>query len=67
MIIDFNALQKTIKKSAVQKPISGTLSGHAAGEPFDKHVYSAIKKQFPKNLIYNGRSLNFPILFCSCF
>ena len=44
MIIDFKTLQKTIKGSSVQKPISGTLLGHAAGEPFDKHVYAAIKK-----------------------
>lgn len=31
----------------VSKPVSGTLSGHAAGEPFDKLVYSLIKKQMP--------------------
>lgn len=59
MIIDFKALQKTIKGSSVQKPISGTLSGHAAGEPFDKHVYSAIKKQFPKNTFRQYEYLNF--------
>jgi len=59
MIIDFKALQKTIKGSSVQKPLSGTLSGHAAGEPFDKHVYSAIKKQFPKNTFRQYEYLNF--------
>ncbi len=59
MIIDFKALQKTIKGCSVQKPISGTLSGHAAGEPFDKHVYSAIKKQFPKNTFRQYEYLNF--------
>ena len=58
MIIDFKALQKTIKGSSVQKPLSGTLSGHAAGEPFDKHVYSAIKKQFPKNTFRQYEYLN---------
>jgi len=59
MIIDFKSLQKTIKDSSVQKPISGTLSGHAAGEPFDKYVYSAIKKQFPKNTFRQYEYLNF--------
>ena len=59
MIIDFKTLQKNIKGSSVQKPISGTLSGHAAGEPFDKHVYSAIKKQFPKNTFRQYEYLNF--------
>jgi len=58
MIIDFKALQKTIKGSSVQKPISGTLSGHAAGEPFDKHVYSAIKNQFPNNTFRQYEYLN---------
>jgi hypothetical protein len=35
-----------VKGTSVPKPLSGTLSGHAAGEPFDKHVYTEIKKQF---------------------
>ena len=43
MIIDFRALQKTIKGSSVQKPISGTLSGHAAGEPFDDMITKFVK------------------------
>ncbi len=59
MIIDYKILQKTIKGSSVPKPVSGTLSGHAAGEPFDKHVYSAIKKQFPKNTFRQYEYLNF--------
>ncbi len=58
MIIDFKALQKNIKGSSVQKPISGTLSGHATGEPFDKHVYNAIKKQLPKNTFRQYEYLN---------
>lgn len=34
------------------------MSGHAAGEPFDKHVYSEIKKQFPKNTFRQYEYLN---------
>ena len=47
-IVNYDNLLKTIIGSSVPKPISGTLSGHAAGEPFDKHVYSELKKVFPK-------------------
>lgn len=47
-IINYQDLINKIIGSSVQKPLSGTLSGHAAGEPFDKHVYSEIKKVFPK-------------------
>ncbi|MEW6653897.1 MAG: HincII family type II restriction endonuclease [Bacteroidota bacterium] len=38
--------------------MSGTLSGHAAGEPFDKHVYSLIKKDFPKSTYRQYEFLN---------
>ncbi len=47
MIVDYKDLIVRIKGTSVPKPLSGTLSGHAAGEPFDKHVYQEIKKQFP--------------------
>ncbi|MEY4903442.1 MAG: hypothetical protein RLZZ292_1257, partial [Bacteroidota bacterium] len=47
-----------LKGTSVPKPVSGTLSGHAAGEPFDKHVYSEIKKQFPKNTFRQYEYLN---------
>jgi len=59
MLIDYKKLQKLIIGNIVSKPISGTLSGHAAGEPFDKHVYAAIKKQFPKNTFRQYEYLNF--------
>ncbi|MEI8087860.1 MAG: HincII family type II restriction endonuclease [Paludibacter sp.] len=59
MIIDFIALQKSIQGCSIPKPISGTLSGHAAGEPFDKHVYAEIKKNFPKNTFRQYEYLNF--------
>ena len=37
-MVDFKALLKSMKGATVPKPLSGTLSGHAAGEPFDKAV-----------------------------
>jgi len=58
MIVNYINLIKKIKGSSVPKPLSGTLSGHAAGEPFDKHVYAAIKKQFPKNTFRQYEYLN---------
>jgi type II restriction enzyme len=58
MIVDYNKLSKKIKGTYVPKPLSGTLSGHAAGEPFDKHVYEEIKKQFPKNTFRQYEYLN---------
>ena len=47
MNVNYTKLAKNLKGTSVPKPLSGTLSGHAAGEPFDKHAYAEIKKQFP--------------------
>lgn len=57
-IVNYNNLLKTIIGSSVPKPISGTLSGHAAGEPFDKYVYSELKKVFPKRTFRQYEYLN---------
>jgi Restriction endonuclease HincII len=57
-IVDYEELVRKIRGTSVPKPISGTLSGHAAGEPFDKHVYKEIKKQFPKNTFRQYEYLN---------
>jgi len=38
MKVNYTKLIKNIKGASIPKPLSGTLSGHAAGEPFDKHV-----------------------------
>ena len=57
-IVNYNNLLKTIIGSSVPKPISGTLSGHAAGEPFDKYVYSELKKVFPKRTFIQYEYLN---------
>ncbi len=58
MIVNYKALVKKIVGTSVPKPISGTLSGHAAGEPFDKHVYAEIKKKYPKNTFKQYEYLN---------
>jgi len=58
MIVNYKNLCKRVKGTSVPKPLSGTLSGHAAGEPFDKHVYSEIKKQFPKHTFRQYEYLN---------
>lgn len=58
MIVDYTKLAQNIIGTSVPKPVSGTLSGHAAGEPFDRHVYSEIKKQFPENTFRQYEYLN---------
>jgi hypothetical protein len=56
--VNYIELIKKVKGASVPKPLSGTLSGHAAGEPFDKYVYNEIKKQFPKNTFRQYEYLN---------
>ncbi len=58
MNVNYDTLIANIKGASVPKPLSGTLSGHAAGEPFDKHVYSEIKKQLPENTFRQYEYLN---------
>lgn len=58
MNIDYEKLATAIRGSSVPKPLSGTLSGHAAGEPFDKHVYEEIKKQLPNHTFRQYEYLN---------
>jgi len=57
-IVNYENLKTKIKGTSVPKPISGTLSGHAAGEPFDKHVYSELKKIFPNKTYRQYEYLN---------
>jgi type II restriction enzyme len=58
MIVDYKKLCRAVVGTSVPKPLSGTLSGHAAGEPFDKHVYAEIKKQFPQHTFRQYEYLN---------
>jgi len=57
-IVNYEELKKKIIGSKVPKPLSGTLSGHAAGEPFDKHVYLELKRMFPKRTFRQYEYLN---------
>jgi hypothetical protein len=58
MNVNYTEVIKNVKGTFVPKPLSGTLSGHSAGEPFDKHVYSEIKKQLPNNTFRQYEYLN---------
>lgn len=58
MKIDLTILRKELIRQTVAKPKSGTLSGHAAGEPFDKLVYAVIKEQYPKKTFRQFEFLN---------
>ncbi len=46
MSVDISFLEQELLNKTVDKPISGTLSGHAAGEPFDKAVEELLKNKF---------------------
>ena len=58
-LIRYEELKKEVIGTSVPKPLSGTLSGHAAGEPFDKHVYSKIKLKFPDETFRQYEYLNY--------
>ncbi|SMN01320.1 type II restriction endonuclease [uncultured Candidatus Thioglobus sp.] len=57
-IVNLKQIQKNIINTKIPRPPSGTLSGHAAGEPFDKHVYDNIKKYFPNETFRQYEYLN---------
>ena len=46
MAVDLSFLKTQLIGKTVDKPISGTLSGHSAGEPFDKAVEELLKDNF---------------------
>lgn len=59
MFVNYEELKEKIIGCSVPKPLSGTLSGHSAGEPFDKHAYAEIKKAFPTHTFRQYEYLNF--------
>jgi type II restriction enzyme len=59
MRIDYNTLIRELIGTSVPKPVSGTLSGHAAGEPFDKHVNELLKKEYPGKVFRQYEYLNY--------
>lgn len=59
--INYPALLKWLNNKNVERPNaadSGTLSGHAAGEPFEKLVYHHLKEQYPQNVFKQYEFLN---------
>lgn len=58
MNIDVQSLKHDLINTAVPKPVSGTLSGHAAGEPFDKHVFRFVKNKYPNKTFRQYEYLN---------
>lgn len=59
MFVNYNKLISKIKGTQIPKPYSGTLSGHVAGEPFDKEVYRILKELFPNNTYRQYEYLNY--------
>ena len=59
--IDYANLTKQLIGETVERPnkaSAGTLSGHAAGEPFEKKVFSDLKKLYPGKIFKQYEYLN---------
>lgn len=59
--VNFNALIESMKGETVPRPnraTGGTLSGHAAGEPFEKKVFEHLKQMYPNNIYKQYDYLN---------
>ena len=57
--VDYEVLKKEIIGTNIPKPLSGTLSGHAVGEPFDKYIYQKIKSNFLEDTFRQYEYLNY--------
>ncbi|MBR5695205.1 MAG: HincII family type II restriction endonuclease [Paludibacteraceae bacterium] len=59
--VDYELLVENMVGKTVPRPNSatnGTLSGHAAGEPFEKNVYNYLKNIYPNNIFKQYEYLN---------
>lgn len=59
--VDFASLVASMRNQTVDRPnkaSSGTLSGHAAGEPFEKKVYQKLKEKYPSKIFKQYEYLN---------
>lgn len=59
--VDFEKITQQMKGKVVDRPNSasaGTLSGHAAGEPFEKCVLGVLREQYPKKILKQYEFLN---------
>lgn len=60
-MLDYKTLVTSMKGTTVDRPnkaSSGTLSGHAAGEPFEKLVYHKLKDLYPSKIFKQYEYLN---------
>ena len=59
MGIDYNKITKALVGTSVARPNkTGTLSGHAAGEPFSVVLYETLKKDYPTTVFKQYEYLN---------
>lgn len=59
MSFDLTSVARKLVGTTIPRPNkSGTLSGHAAGEPFDKHAYSLLKERYPGSTFRQFEFLN---------
>jgi type II restriction enzyme len=61
MKLDYKEVLENMKGKVVDRPnksSEGTLSGHAAGEPFEKEVYHTLKTMYPDNIYKQYEYLN---------
>lgn len=58
MKLDYRAISSHVLNEKIHRPLSGTLSGHAAGEPFEKTVYKKMKEMYPSNVYKQYEYLN---------
>ena len=59
--IDYARLLSALVDERVDRPnkaSAGSLSGHAAGEPFEKRVYNLLKESYPQNVFKQHEFLN---------
>ncbi len=60
-MIDYSSLLSRLKGVSVERPNKqdkGTLSGHAAGEPFEKAAYRILKSKYPTQVFKQFEFLN---------
>ena len=60
-VVDFKKLIDAMRGQTVMRPNkadAGTLSGHAAGEPFEKLVYHKLKESYPDRIFKQFEFLN---------
>lgn len=60
-ILDFTKIINSMANQTVERPnksSAGTLSGYAAGEPFEKCVYHKLKQLYPNNIYKQFEYLN---------